>query len=113
MKVQKFNARKTGRPNIFRVSRKKDFLNMSVGRRRAKYSFAPPSKSRKKDEAQKTRLSWLKGWTHHGLAGQTRARLNQQTHELQVRDDGKWISCDAECLVFFTHATGVREYNLG
>ncbi len=42
------------------------------------------------------------GWTHWGQAGQTKARLNRLTGELEIRDGKNWIHCHPKCLAFFT-----------
>jgi hypothetical protein len=60
-----------------------------------------PAMSRQNPPVRSRNL-WQEGWTHRGMIGQTRARLNLLTGKLQVRDGGKWIECKAECVEFFT-----------
>jgi hypothetical protein len=42
------------------------------------------------------------GWTRWGQVGQTKARVNRFTGELEVRDGENWIRCHPDCVEFFT-----------
>ena len=46
--------------------------------------------------------SWVYGWTHYGKTGQTRARINTRTHEVEIKERNKWIKCHSGCDEFFT-----------
>ncbi len=41
-------------------------------------------------------------WTHLGEVGQTEARLNRETGDLEIRDGEDWIRCHPDCVRFFT-----------
>lgn len=45
---------------------------------------------------------WVYGWTHYKTVGQTQARLNQVTRDVEIRDCRKWIRCIAGSDEFFT-----------
>jgi hypothetical protein len=47
---------------------------------------------------------WIYGWTHSGRVGQTQARMNNLTREIEIKDFGKWIKCHQDCDKFFTPA---------
>jgi len=36
---------------------------------------------------------WIYGWTHFQTVDQTETRLHKSTHEIEVKDKGKWIKC--------------------
>jgi hypothetical protein len=45
---------------------------------------------------------WQYGWTHYGTSGQTPARLQPHTHEVEIKDGNEWIRCAAGADAFFT-----------
>ena len=45
---------------------------------------------------------WVYGWTHYRMTGQTAARMNKLTHEVEIKDGKKWIKCVAGSHEFFT-----------
>jgi hypothetical protein len=49
-----------------------------------------------------TETLWVRGWTHYRLAGQTVARMNPLTREVEIRDGKKWIKCVNGSHEFFT-----------
>jgi hypothetical protein len=49
--------------------------------------------------------SWAYGWTHYGRTGQTKARMNKLTHEVEIKERNKWIKCHSGCDEFFTSFT--------
>ena len=58
-----------------------------------------------KDERPDTVSSaifWIYGWTHYGMTGQTRARLNRATKEVEIREAGKWIKCQPDAHFLFS-----------
>jgi hypothetical protein len=46
--------------------------------------------------------SWVYGWTHYGMTGQTKARMNELTREVEIFDCKNWIKCVAGSDDFFT-----------
>lgn len=44
---------------------------------------------------------YVYGWTHYGMAGQTKARMNKETRELEIRDGKEWTRCDSGGVEFF------------
>jgi len=45
---------------------------------------------------------WVYGWTHYRMTGQTEARMNKLTHEVEIKDGKKWVKCVAGSHEFFT-----------
>ena len=45
---------------------------------------------------------WVYGWTHYQMAGQTTARMNKLTHEVEIKDGKRWVKCIAGSHRFFT-----------
>lgn len=50
------------------------------------------------------RETWVYGWTHFGQIGQTQARMNTLTRDVEVHEYKKWIKCRSDCDKFFTPA---------
>ncbi len=50
---------------------------------------------------------WIYGWTHYGMDGQTQARLNELTREVEIKDNRKWVRCFPGSEEFFTPTMGV------
>ena len=57
----------------------------------ALFMIAPPGSS-----------SWVYGWTHYQMAGQTEARMNALTHEVEIKDGKRWVKCVTGSHKFFT-----------
>lgn len=47
---------------------------------------------------------WDYGWTHLGKTGQTRARMNKQTREVEIKERNTWIKCCSGCDELFSSA---------
>jgi hypothetical protein len=58
----------------------------------------------KDDETMTVSLEgpWVYGWTHYGMTGQTKARMNELTREVEVRERNKWIKCRPGSDEFFS-----------
>jgi hypothetical protein len=48
---------------------------------------------------------WVYGWTHYRMAGQTQARMNESTNEVEIKDGKKWVKCIAGSHRFFTSSS--------
>ena len=60
------------------------------------------SNTKEKFITDSTENLWAYGWTHYGMAGQTRARMNKLTSEVEIKEYNKWIKCRAGCEELFT-----------
>lgn len=60
----------------------------------------------------RSRQSWVYGWTHHGKAGQTRARMDILTRAVEIRDSQTWVRCVAGSDEFFTPYFQVESLHL-
>ena len=54
------------------------------------------------------RACWVYGWTHFAKTGQTPARLNAVSGEVQIREADGWVGCHAGAEEFFTPRSAVR-----
>ena len=45
---------------------------------------------------------WEYGWTHFGKVGQTRARMNKETREVEIKERNGWLKCCSGCDILFT-----------
>lgn len=45
---------------------------------------------------------WIYGWTHYGRPGQTEARLNELTRDVEIKERRKWVLCYPGTHEFFT-----------
>ena len=52
--------------------------------------------------AAPAKTRWLYGWTAYGMVGQTEARMNKLTREVEVYDCKKSVGCVAGSDEFFT-----------
>jgi len=52
--------------------------------------------------------SWEYGWTHYGMTGQTKARMNKLTREVEIKERSKWIKCCSGCDELFTSPRGSK-----
>lgn len=46
--------------------------------------------------------SWVYGWTHYGITGQTKVRMNKRTRRVEIKEHDKWIKCRPGSDEFFT-----------
>ena len=51
---------------------------------------------------------WVYGWTHYGKTGQTRARMNKLTREVEIKERKQWLKCWAGCDDVFTSRQVLR-----
>jgi hypothetical protein len=56
-----------------------------------------------------TNSLWVYGWTHYQMAGQTEARMNQLTREVEIKDGKQWVKCISGCHEFFTSNANASE----
>jgi hypothetical protein len=45
---------------------------------------------------------WVYGWTHRGMTGQTKARMDKLTREIEIKDRQNWVRCIPGSDVAFT-----------
>jgi hypothetical protein len=65
-------------------------------------NVSPAAKLKVEKSAPVSPEVWIHGWTHHGQAGRTQARMNKLTREIEIKEFGKWINCHPGCAKFFT-----------
>ncbi len=53
---------------------------------------------------------WVYGWTHFQMAGQTVARMDELTREIEVKDCNKWIRCVAGSDAVFTPGSNAQSF---
>lgn len=62
----------------------------------------PPISKNEKAVTVLVEDSWIYGWTHYGMTGRTKARMNKLTHEVEIKERDKWIKCHPGSNKFFT-----------
>jgi len=66
--------------------------------------LVPPTAGDKRSTIVSPGNLWIYGWTHYGMTGQTRARMNKLTREIQIKEQNQWMKYRSGCDRFFTSA---------